>query len=370
MPATAESLTRKPATQPCIVIVDDQSVSRLILERIVASVEPSARLLLFDNGDAALRQAEIEPPDLVLTDYRMNGMDGIALTCALRGIPACRDIPIVVITAVDDAEVRYRALEMGATDFLRKPIDPIECRVRCRNLLKMREQQNVVVDRAQLLETRIEEATCAIQRREQDALWTLARAAEYRDEETGNHIIRMAKYSRLIADDLGLSKEECEAIEMAAPMHDIGKIGVPDSVLLKRGTHTPEEQIIMRQHTVIGYDILKDSVSKYLRLGATIALNHHERYDGAGYPNGLKGEDIPLPARIVAVADVFDALTSSRPYKHSWPTNRAIEYLRAALGAQLDPHCGNSFLRQIDSVIYIHNQFRDDTEPVKQTGRG
>jgi two-component system response regulator RpfG len=264
-----------------------------------------------------------------------------------------------MITAVEDAEVRYRALELGATDFLRKPIDPIECRVRCRNLLKTREQQHLVVDRAQLLETKIQEATAAIQRREQDALWTLARAAEYRDEETGNHILRMAKFSRLIAEELGLSRDECDAIEMAAPMHDIGKIGVPDAILLKRGPHTAEEQTIMRQHTTIGHDILKDSASKYLSLGATIALSHHERYDGTGYPHGLKGEAIPLPARIVAVADVFDALTSARPYKESWPANRALDYLRAALGTQLDPQCGNSFLRQIASVIYIHEQFRD-----------
>ena len=361
--AAAESRNPNQANQPSIMIVDDQSVSRLILERIIASIEPSARLLIYANGEDALRQAEVAPPDLVLTDYRMNGMDGIALTCALRAIPACQDIPIVMITAVEDNEVRYRALEMGATDFLRKPIDPIECRVRCRNLLKIREQQHLVVDRAQLLEVKILEATRDIQRREQDALWTLARAAEYRDEETGHHIIRMAKYSRLIAEDLGLSKDECDAIEMSAPMHDIGKIGVPDAILLKRGRHTSEEQTIMRQHTVIGHDILKDSVSKYLRLGASIALGHHERYDGSGYPRGLQGEAIPLPARIVAVADVFDALTSTRPYKDSWPVNRAMEYVRAALGSQLDPECGNSFLRQVESVLYIHEQFRDEAPP-------
>ncbi|HEX9812221.1 MAG TPA: HD domain-containing phosphohydrolase [Burkholderiales bacterium] len=361
--ALAETPDWKEAIQPSILIVDDQSVSRLILERIIASIEPSARLLSYTNGEDALRQAEVAPPDLVLTDYRMNGMDGIALTCALRAIPSCRDIPIVMITAVEDSEVRYRALEMGATDFLRKPIDPIECRVRCRNLLRIREQQHLVVDRAQLLEVKILEATRDIQKREQDALWTLARAAEYRDEETGNHIIRMAKYSRLIADDLGLPKDECDAIEMAAPMHDIGKIGVPDAILLKRGTHTPEEQTIMRRHTVIGHDILKDSVSKYLRLGATIALGHHERYDGGGYPHGLKGEDIPLPARIVAVADVFDALMSARPYKDPWPADRAMDYVRAALGTQLDPLCGDSFLRQIESVMFIREQFRDETPP-------
>ena len=343
-----------------IMIVDDQSVSRLILQRIVSSIEPSAEVLVYARGEEALSDVSEYPPDLVLTDYRMSGMDGIALTCALRAIPSCQDVPIVVITAVQDNEVRYQALEMGATDFLRKPIDPIECRVRCRNLLKMREQQHVVIDRAQLLETKIQEATRDIQMREQDALWTLARAAEYRDEETGNHIIRMSKYSRLIAEGLGLPKDECDDIEMAAPMHDIGKIGIPDAVLLKRGAHTADEQAVMRQHTLIGHDILKDSASKYLRLGALIALGHHERYDGGGYPKGLKGEEIPLVARIVAVADVFDALTSVRPYKDAWPMERAFNYVREALGTQLDPLCGDSFLRQIESVAYVCEQFRDD----------
>ncbi len=343
-----------------IIIVDDQQLSRQIFERVITSIEPSAELIVCASGEEALAHAERATPDLVLTDYRMAGMDGVALTCALRSIPACRDIPIVVITAVQDNEVRYQALEMGATDFLRKPIDPIECRVRCRNLLRMREQQHQLFDRAQTLELKIKEATQDIRVREQDALWTLARAAEYRDEETGNHIIRMSKYSRLIAERLGLSSEECDLIEMAAPMHDIGKIGIPDAILLKRGEHTAEEQAVMRQHTIIGYDILRDRSSKYLQLGAVIALGHHERYDGTGYPKGLKGEDIPLAARIVAVADVFDALTSVRPYKPAWPIERAIEYVRHALGSQLDPKCGGCFLQQLESVAYIAQQFRDD----------
>jgi two-component system, response regulator RpfG len=363
MPSALENPDQKLASRPCIMIIDDQSVSRMILQRIVTSIEPSAQLLVYASGEEALRHAQQHPPDLVLTDYRMAGMDGIALTCALRGIPSCQDVPIVMITAVKDNEVRYQALEMGATDFLRKPIDPIECRVRCRNLLKIREQQHLVIDRAQFLEERILEATRDIQTREQDALWTLARAAEYRDEETGNHIVRMSKYARLIAEGLDVPRDECDVIEMAAPMHDIGKIGIPDTILLKRGPHTPAEEVIMRQHTVIGHGILKDSVSKYLRLGATIALGHHERYDGTGYPNGLEGESIPLVARIVAVADVFDALTSARPYKDAWPLDRAVDYLRDSLGTQFDPLCGNSFLRQIESVIYVSEQFRDDASP-------
>lgn len=343
------------------MIVDDQALSRQIFQRIIASIEPSAELVICAGGDEALAHAKEAPPDLVVTDYRMAGMDGIALTCALRAIPSCRDVPIVVITAVHDNEIRYQALEMGATDFLRKPIDPIECRVRCRNLLRIRAQQNLYQDRTQVLEAKIKEAIHDVHTREQDALWTLARAAEYRDEETGNHIIRMSKYSRLIAEGLGLSEEECDVIEMAAPMHDIGKIGIPDAILLKRGEHTPEEQAVMRRHTVIGYDILKDSSSKYLQLGAVIALGHHERYDGGGYPKGLEGEAIPLAARIVAVADVFDALASTRHYKAAWAFDRALGYVREGLGTQFDPLCVNSFLKHVESVAYIAEKFRDET---------
>ncbi|HEY8554622.1 MAG TPA: HD domain-containing phosphohydrolase [Burkholderiales bacterium] len=346
-----------------IMIVDDQQLSRQIFERIIHSIEPSAELIVCTSAEEALARAERETPDLVLTDYRMGGMDGIALTCALRALPSCRDVPIVVITAVQDNEVRYQALEMGATDFLRKPIDPIECRVRCRNLLRLREQQHQLLDRAQTLEMRIAEATRDIRSREQDALWALARAAEYRDEETGNHIVRMSKYSRLIAEALGLPPAECDVIEMAAPLHDIGKIGIPDAILLKRGEHTPEEQAIMRQHTVIGHDILRDRASKYLQLGAIIALYHHERYDGSGYPHGLKGEAIPVAARIVAVADVFDALTSVRPYKPAWPIERAFAYVREVRGTQLDPECADRFLEQAESVAYIAQQFRDTIDP-------
>lgn len=342
-----------------IMIVDDQVLSRQIFKRIIASVEPDADFVMCASGEEALNHAREKAPDLVLTDYRMNGMNGIALMFALRAMPTCEDVPIVMITAVQDNEIRYQALELGATDFLRKPIDPIECRVRCRNLLRMRQQQHLIRERAEVLEERIREATYDIHTREQDALWTLARAAEYRDEETGNHIVRISKYSRLIAEGLGMSAEECDVIEMAAPMHDIGKIGIPDAILLKRGEHTPDEQSIMRRHTIIGHAILQESVSKYLQLGAVIALGHHERFDGTGYPKGLKGDAIPIAARIVAVADVFDALMSVRPYKIAWTIERALNYVRDALGTHLDPRCGLSFLRQVDAVIRITEEFRD-----------
>ena len=269
-----------------------------------------------------------------------------------------------MVTCIEDREVRYQALESGATDFLTKPIDHHECRARCKNLLTLRRQQQIIKDRARWLEKRVDEATQALRIREHETLMRLAKAGEYRDEETGNHVLRMARYSRLIGEAVGLSPQECSVIETAAPMHDIGKIGVPDHILLKPGKHSSEEFEIMKRHTLIGYEILKESPSKYLQMGAVIALGHHEKFDGSGYPHGLRGESIPLTARIVAVADVFDALTSVRPYKSAWSLHDSIDYIKKLKGAHFDPDCVDAFVRQLDKVIEIHNSLRD--EPVKR----
>jgi len=187
----------------------------------------------------------------------------------------------------------------------------------------------------------------------------LAKAGEYRDEETGNHIVRMAKYARLIAEELKLTAMECDEIEASAPMHDIGKIGIPDLILLKPGRHTPEEQEIMRRHPLIGHGILTGSPSRYLQMGAVIALGHHEKFDGSGYPQGLAGESIPLPARIVAVADVFDALTSERPYKHAWSFQDALSYIQTESGKHFDPACVRAFELRIDAVATIMRELSD-----------
>jgi two-component system response regulator RpfG len=198
--------------------------------------------------------------------------------------------------------------------------------------------------------------------REHETLLRLAKAGEYRDEETGNHVVRMAKYSRLIAEELGLQKTECETIELAAPMHDIGKIGIPDHILLKPGKLLPEEFTVMKQHTRIGYEILKDSPSRYLQMGAVIALGHHEKYDGSGYPHGLSGEEIPLPARIVAVADVYDALSSRRCYKPAWSFNDILQLFETQSGQHFDPRCVEAFMTRLDDVHRIQGMLRDDVK--------
>ena len=295
----------EPRHMTSVLIVDDQFTGRKILEELVHTIDRDLSVESFADPYEALERATAHIPDLILTDYKMPIMDGVEFTKRVRAIPGCADVPVIVVTVVEERRIRYEALEAGATDFLTRPIDHHECRARCRNLLTLRRQQQIIKDRARWLEQQVAVATKKVLTREQETLLRLAKAGEYRDAGTGNHILRMAKYSRLLAAELGLSEADCDEIELAAPMHDIGKIGIPDNILLKQGKLTPDEFQIMKTHTVNGYEILKGSPSRYLQQGAIIALNHHERYDGTGYPQGLKGEEIPLSARIVAVADVY-----------------------------------------------------------------
>jgi two-component system response regulator RpfG len=278
-----------------------------------------------------------------------------------------------MITSQDDKKVRYAALDAGITDFLTKPVDGRECLARCRNLLTLRRQQLALEDKRRLLEGMVEEATREIREREKETLLRLARAGEFRDEETGYHLIRMARYSRLrmarysrlIANAVGLERDEAETIELAAPLHDIGKIGIPDGILLKAARLDEGEWSTMQKHPVIGHEILKGSASKYVRMGALIALGHHERYDGKGYPNGLEGDHIPLCARIVAVADVYDALTSVRPYKKAWKSADAFDYLRAQRGKHFDPNLVDAFLGMSEKVVEVQGDLQD---PATQYG--
>ncbi|MEJ2644680.1 MAG: response regulator [Gammaproteobacteria bacterium] len=346
---------------PTIVIIDDQFTSRQILVELVKGIEEHLTVETFASPTEALRWAHWHQPDLVLTDYKMPDMDGIEFVQRLRTLSGCGQVPIVMITSLEDRNVRYSALEAGVTDFLIKPVDHIECRVRCRNLLTQRRQQRIIQDRTRWLERRVSEATSEIRVREQETLLRLAKAGEYRDEITGNHVIRMAKFSRLIGEKLGLSEEECGVIELAAPMHDIGKIGIPDHILSKPGRLTDEELGVMKTHSQIGYEILRDSPSKYLQMGAVIALGHHEKFDGSGYPKGLRGEEIPLVARIVAIADVYDALTSERPYKQPWSVDDAVRFMNAERGKHFDPRCLDAFNSQLDKVLKIQYLLRDDT---------
>jgi two-component system response regulator RpfG len=346
-------------SHPTIAIIDDEFTSRIILDKIVRSLQKETTVHAFASPLGAIDWLRLNHPDLILVDHLMDEMSGLEVIRTIRRIPHLEHVPIIMITVSNDNEIRYKALEAGATEFLSKPFNHYECQIRCNNLLSLHMHHKGVLLRSEELEKAVTDATKRILEREQETLFRLARAGEYRDSDTGNHVLRMARFSRLIAEGIGLDENRCSLIEMASPMHDIGKIGIPDNILLKPGKLDHEEFSIMKTHSLIGYHILKNSHSKYISLGAEIALSHHERYDGSGYPNGLKDKAIPIEARIVAVADVYDALTSERPYKKAWSNQEALEYIYSNKGSHFDPSCVEAFLMQFSKISLIQQQLQD-----------
>jgi two-component system, response regulator RpfG len=320
-----------------VLIVDDQSTSRTILSHVVKSINAKTKVIEKTNPEQALEWATEHTADLVLVDYVMPEMNGIDFVRLLKTLPSYESVPVIMITIKKDAETRYAALDAGVADFISKPVDVYECTARCKNLLTMHQQHIALQNRSNLFESLVKAATTEIRSREKETLMRLARAGEHKDYDTAMHLQRMSLYSRALAEKIGLSEEEAEIIELASPLHDIGKIGIADSILLKKGPLDDLELKAMRKHPLIGYEILQDSPSKYLQKGSEIALAHHERFDGTGYPFELKGNEIPLSARIVALADVFDALTSVRPYKEAWSIDKALEYVEAESGKHFDP---------------------------------
>ncbi|HRJ60415.1 MAG TPA: response regulator [Azospirillaceae bacterium] len=337
-----------------VVVIDDDPTNTSLMAGVISRIKGCAPVC-FTRPAQALAWLAREQPDLVLLDQMMPEMDGLEVLRRIRCDERLRDVPVVMITGSCLNETRMAALEHGATDFLNKPLRPAEFRVRVRNILALRKSQRLLSDRAAHLAYEVQTATREIRARELELLMRLCRASEFRDPETGAHLERMARYAQLIAEALGLGQERAEEIFRAAPMHDVGKLGVPDAILLKAGVLGLEEKVVMRQHTLIGYDILKDSASPLIQLGAEIALSHHERWDGEGYPHGLKGEEIPLSGRIVAVADVFDALTSARCYKAPWTLEAARAHLENGKGGHFDPRCVDALFSCWDAVLDVHS---------------
>lgn len=339
----------------CSVLnVDDQLTSRAILTQVIKSINPNIKVIEKSNPEEALEWATQHKVDLVLVDYLMPEMNGIDFVRLLKTVPNYESVPVIMITIRKDAETRYASLDAGVTDFINKPVDVHECSARCKNLLTMHQQHIALENKSRLLQNLVNAATAEIKAREKETLMRLARAGEHKDYDTAMHLQRMSLYSRALAEKIGLSEEEAEIIELAAPLHDIGKIGIPDSILLKKGALDDLEMKQMRKHPLIGYEILQDSPSKYLQKGSEIALAHHEKFDGTGYPYSLKGTDIPLSARIVAIADVFDALTSIRPYKDAWSIDKALDYVRDESGKHFDPDLVSAMLSMRPLLEKIH----------------
>ena len=336
-------MSRPDGTWAKILIVDDQEANVVLLERMLEQWGYKHVASTTRSSEVPNLYAAIEP-DLVLLDLQMPKPDGFELMEILGPqLEAAPRTPVLVLTADVTTATRQRALATGASDFLSKPLDPIEVRLRIANLLETRKFEREMLSQNQLLEASVRARTCDLERARLELLERLAVAAEYRDDNTQEHAQRVGRTVAMLAVQMGLSGEEVEVLLRAAPLHDIGKIGVPDAILLKASPLTDEEFAVMRAHTSIGAMILSGSEFETLQTAEAIARNHHERWDGGGYPRGLAGEEIPLAGRLVAVADVFDALVHERPYKQAWSVEQAVEEIVSLSGTHFDPAVVEAF---------------------------
>ncbi len=342
-----------------ILIVDDNPLNVALLEDILEQEGYSNYLSTTDPRTVVDLHLQ-EKFDLLLLDVRMPHLSGIQVMEALREQIRDDYLPILVLTAQTDPQTRQEALEAGAKDFLTKPFNQWEVVLRIRNMLETRYYYKRQVLRAEILEQEVRARTKTIRDTQLEIVHRLARAGEFRDTDTGAHIIRMSRMSELIAQGLGLDEKTCELILHASPMHDVGKIAIPDAILLKKGPLNDEEWEIMKSHAAVGAEIMGDHPSEVIWMATVIAQHHHEKWDGTGYPQGLKGEEIPLPARIVAVADVFDALTSERPYKNAWSQEKALDYIREQSGIHFDPNIVEVFLKLGPELTKIKEEFSEE----------
>lgn len=351
--------------QATILVVDDEERNLRLMEAMLMPM--GHKIVMARNGRDALENMHTNEIDLVLLDLMMPMMDGFEVTQILKEDEATKIVPVVIVTALHELQHRVRALEAGADDFLTKPVEKTELRARVASLLKVKAYNDYMRNHQKELETEVALRTEAlrsafekIKSASLETIYRLTRAAEYKDEDTGAHIQRMSNYAATIAREMNLKDKTAEFILYAAPMHDIGKIGIPDRILLKPGKLDPAEWDIMKTHTTIGGRILEGSDRGFIRLAEIIALTHHEKWDGSGYPKGLKGKQIPLAGRIVAIADVFDALTSKRPYKEAFSLDVSFGIIREGRGSHFDPDVVDAFFRAIDHLLVIKDTFRDN----------
>ena len=327
-------------------------------------------VILAGDGEEALEKVRDLPPDVILLDVMMPIMDGFEVARRLKGEEKTQIIPIVMVTALREVEDRVKALEVGADDFLSKPVDRTELWARVQSLLKVKAYNDHMRNYQKELEIEVAKRTEQLRQAfEQikaasfDTIYRLSRAAEYKDEDTGSHIQRMSHYAASVARQMGLDESTVETILYAAPMHDVGKIGIPDRILLKPGKLDRDESEIMKQHTIIGGRILEGSDAESVKLAEAIARTHHERWDGSGYPVGLKGTEIPLAGRITAIVDVFDALTSKRPYRREpFSLEDTFAMIKEGQGSHFDPGIADAFFAIEDEILSIKEEHKDQHE--------
>jgi two-component system response regulator RpfG len=320
-----------------VLVVDDQPSARAMLRRVVETLEADLVVQEFGDPTQALRWSEENSTDLVLLDYRMPQMDGIEFAQRFRRPPANRDVPILLITVVGDDPVREAALEAGVHEFLQKPVRPKELRARCRNLLGLRRQSRFTKERLNALERQLTAEHREADWRERESVFLLSKAIELRAPWLGAHSARVSRHAGLLGEAMGMSPDEAHDLELAASVADIGMLGVPDAIQEKAGPLDAEERIVVEAHAMQGHELLRDHHGRYLQLAAQLALGHHERHDGSGYPQRLHGEAIPVGARIVAVADVLAALLANRPWRAKWTTDATLAHFREQRGVHFHP---------------------------------
>ena len=346
-------------TMSSVLVVEDDESMRLLLQKWMEG--DGYRVDVAENGFKAVEKATAEPPDVILLDAQMPVMDGFQVAESLKVAEHTRTVPIIMVTALDDAQSKLRALKAGVQEFLTKPVDQSELSLRVQNVLMLKQYSNFLADQNRALEQMVKDRSRQVLQSYRETIATLTRAAGYKDEETGAHVKRISFYTEDIALALGMNADFCETIHYASPMHDIGKIAIPDSILTKRGPLSETEWAVMKSHAGLGAELLGGGDSPYLRMGAEIALHHHERWDGSGYPARLKGESIPISARIMNICDQYDALRSERPYKNAMSHELTVEILTVGnertMPAHFDPDVLDAFKRS-------SGRFRDIFETI------
>jgi putative two-component system response regulator len=366
---------KKPeaATIRTILLVEDEAAYRKAVKRVLQNCMDGLRFLEASNGEEALAALATNPLDLVLLDLGMPQADGYFFLRRFRHDARHRAVPVCVMTAWSDAANRRKAIDLGADDFIGKPVDNTELETRVKSLLRIGQYQNQlnelnteleskVLERTQSLQTALEELEEAQEESilaQRETVERLALAAEHKDQNTAAHLHRISEYSVLLARKCGWTDDDIDLLANASKMHDIGKIGIPDAILNKKGKLTEEEFRNMQRHPLIGATILSGSRSKLLQMGEQVAYTHHERFDGSGYPNKLAGKDIPEAGRIIAIADVFDALMTRRPYKEPWPFERVVTFMRDGRGTHFDPELLDLFIQDSATLIEISKCYPD-----------